>query len=1790
MKKFLGNRKLITALLLALVMIMCFAVTAFAEGTGEGSGAKSYWDDPLFFEFIFLVVAFLSVVICSFLIYGAIKNRNKVKEYEEREGTVKLYEDLDDAKWDAPDSVYIDALEPTAAVLSELEPVKPIRGLDGFVITEQPIEPVKAMNMGADPYVFRRADDISNAVYEATPATPITLGDLDNLEPAPAAAPAPSRPTETPFIEAQKQPDYPYVYENTARSVLEDELTIPKATEAQPIEPASIPQTSPYTYIAANAPGAVPFVTPAAAFYENTYRPTVLEDTVAPVAEPAPAAPGEAVTPKSGPVSYLDVPITIFTSGDDDGVVKINATVYENKVTATELRDEPTIAPVEKAAPITPAATPASEPISYTARAEELPLLIPTTEANIFEDNTAAITLEDEIIPVVAKPIAIPAVATPVADPVADTFVNAEAPVEIPVTEANIFEDTFLEISLIDEPEMPIAEMPVVIPEAVTPASDPVADTFANVEAPVEIPVTEANIFEDSVAAIALEDEPEIPVAEIPVVITAAVTPASDPVADTFADVEAPVEIPVTEANIFEDSVAAITLEDEPEIPVAEMPVVIPEAITPAAEPVADMFADVETPVEIPATEAAVYEQTVDAITLVDEPEMPIAEIPMVITEAVTPASDPVADTFADVEAPVEIPATEAAVYEQTVDAITLADEPEMPIAEIPMVITEAVTPTSDPVADTFADIEAPVEIPVTEAAVYEQTVDAITLVDEPEMPIAEIPMVITEAVTPAAEPVADTFADVETPVEIPTTEAAVYEQTVDAITLADEPEMPIAEIPMVISEVVTPASDPVADTFADVEAPVEIPATEAAVYEQTVDAITLADEPEMPIAEIPMVITEAVTPAAEPVADTFANVEAPVEIPVTEAAVYEQTVDAITLVDEPEMPIAEIPMVITEAVTPAAEPVADTFADVETPVEIPVTEAAVYENTVAATILEDEPEIPEAEMPVIIPAVVTPNAEPITDSFIAAETPFSIPVTEAAVYENTVAATILEDAPAIPEAEMPVIIPAVVTPNAEPITDSFIAAETPVSIPVTEAAVYENTVAATILEDAPVIPEAEMPVIIPAVVTPNAEPITDSFIAAETPVEIPVTEAAVYENTVAATILEDAPAIPEAEMPVVIPVITTPVSEPIADSFIAAETTVSIPVNEAAVYENTVTATILEDAPAIPEAEMPVVIPAVVTPNAEPVTDSFIAAETPVSIPVTEAAVYENTVAAILLEDEAIAPATEQPAEIKDASLPAVAPIADTVAEQQPSIETPEAYTVFSSVATTPIFDTEEQEKKVEPVISAVVITDGERVVGQITEHKTAEEKQPEQIHVVETVSEDSIEDKTDSLAALIITDKAETEPTVQSSVNAPESYTVYSPVELTPLSDAEEHLKTAESTSTTVVITDGERVVGQIIEHITVVERQSEEVRPVEPVSEETADYKDAAPVAALLLADEPKEEPQEQKDEEQSPAQISTIPMDSKGEVKREQPMISTIPPIAAKGVGSNAADTPFVLPATEEGIRTMATYAPTPDEDEPSFKSALRQAGDIPVAPMIDIEAKEEPAPAPTPAPTPETPTDPDVIMADSDVEILFSGDNEPEAEEEPEVIPEPEIEEPVVEPVEEPVEEPIEEPITEEPVEEPEVIEEPEAEEEPEIIPEPEIEEPIEEPVEEEPVVEPVPMPIPEPVFTDAEHADELMTDEEAEEHIEIIEEEPGRERKGKMDFINLDTICDNFEDGEEVTLEALKAKKLIPAKMGRVKILARGTMTKKLDIIADNFSLQAVKMITLAGGRAEQYK
>ena len=96
-------------------------------------------------------------------------------------------------------------------------------------------------------------------------------------------------------------------------------------------------------------------------------------------------------------------------------------------------------------------------------------------------------------------------------------------------------------------------------------------------------------------------------------------------------------------------------------------------------------------------------------------------------------------------------------------------------------------------------------------------------------------------------------------------------------------------------------------------------------------------------------------------------------------------------------------------------------------------------------------------------------------------------------------------------------------------------------------------------------------------------------------------------------------------------------------------------------------------------------------------------------------------------------------------------------------------------------------------------------------------------------------------------------------------------------------------------------------------------------------------------------------------------------------------------------------------------------------------------------------------------------------------------------------------------------------------------------------------------------------------------ADALFSDDVAKMAMKhVVREHTGN----KKTFINLDTICENFEDGATVTLAALKEKKLVPADIGRIKILARGHMTKQMTIEADDFSMQAIKMIVLTGGEA----
>lgn len=73
-------------------------------------------------------------------------------------------------------------------------------------------------------------------------------------------------------------------------------------------------------------------------------------------------------------------------------------------------------------------------------------------------------------------------------------------------------------------------------------------------------------------------------------------------------------------------------------------------------------------------------------------------------------------------------------------------------------------------------------------------------------------------------------------------------------------------------------------------------------------------------------------------------------------------------------------------------------------------------------------------------------------------------------------------------------------------------------------------------------------------------------------------------------------------------------------------------------------------------------------------------------------------------------------------------------------------------------------------------------------------------------------------------------------------------------------------------------------------------------------------------------------------------------------------------------------------------------------------------------------------------------------------------------------------------------------------------------------------------------------------------------------------------RSGKMAIINIDTLSQEFEDGDLINLETLIKKHLVPKSTKRIKVLARGNLDKALIVEADYFSKDAMKMIIFTEG------
>lgn len=99
-----------------------------------------------------------------------------------------------------------------------------------------------------------------------------------------------------------------------------------------------------------------------------------------------------------------------------------------------------------------------------------------------------------------------------------------------------------------------------------------------------------------------------------------------------------------------------------------------------------------------------------------------------------------------------------------------------------------------------------------------------------------------------------------------------------------------------------------------------------------------------------------------------------------------------------------------------------------------------------------------------------------------------------------------------------------------------------------------------------------------------------------------------------------------------------------------------------------------------------------------------------------------------------------------------------------------------------------------------------------------------------------------------------------------------------------------------------------------------------------------------------------------------------------------------------------------------------------------------------------------------------------------------------------------------------------------------------------------------------------------------QEADALIKDEVA---ASLIEKSGGKSDRTNIGFVNIDTLSQYFESGETVTLkEVINRIPAVSDKTSYLKVLARGRLDKPLIVEADNFSLQAVKMIVVTGGKA----
>ena len=130
----------------------------------------------------------------------------------------------------------------------------------------------------------------------------------------------------------------------------------------------------------------------------------------------------------------------------------------------------------------------------------------------------------------------------------------------------------------------------------------------------------------------------------------------------------------------------------------------------------------------------------------------------------------------------------------------------------------------------------------------------------------------------------------------------------------------------------------------------------------------------------------------------------------------------------------------------------------------------------------------------------------------------------------------------------------------------------------------------------------------------------------------------------------------------------------------------------------------------------------------------------------------------------------------------------------------------------------------------------------------------------------------------------------------------------------------------------------------------------------------------------------------------------------------------------------------------------------------------------------------------------------------------------------------------------------------------------------------EAEEPSNEEGEDE-VGEPETMPIPEEITPEEPTVIE-PSEPIAESPKQVLISTPAIRTEGKKSYINLSVLNEYFEDGDAVTLQALKYKNLLPARIQRVKVIGNSGLEKRLVVHAHAYSAQAQAKIILLGGEA----